>query len=190
MTLDYIVQTYGYAAIVIGTFLEGETILVVGGFLAHRGFLQLSGVIGAAFIGSLLGDQLYFFLGRRNGKAILERRASWQPRAEKATKLLQQYSTPIIIGFRFLYGLRTITPFIIGMSSVSVFKFLLLNTIGAIVWAVIVGVGGYLFGHAIEIVIADIKNYELEVIAVISLIGGIIWLIHFIRKHREKIRAI
>jgi membrane protein DedA with SNARE-associated domain len=57
-------------------------------------------------------------------------------------------------------------------------------------WAVIVGVGGYLFGHAIEIVIDDIKKYELEVIAVISLIGGIIWLIHFIRKHREKMRAI
>jgi membrane protein DedA with SNARE-associated domain len=44
MTLDYIVQTYGYAAIVIGTFFEGETILVVGGFL------HLSGVIVSAFI--------------------------------------------------------------------------------------------------------------------------------------------
>ncbi|SPD74464.1 hypothetical protein PITCH_A230150 [uncultured Desulfobacterium sp.] len=37
MSLEEIISTYGYAAIVAGTFFEGETILVIGGFAAHRG---------------------------------------------------------------------------------------------------------------------------------------------------------
>jgi len=60
MTLESIVDTYGYVAVLLGTFLEGETILVLGGFAAHRGYLALPWVIVAAFFGSLCGDQLFF----------------------------------------------------------------------------------------------------------------------------------
>ena len=48
-----LIQSYGYWAILAGTFLEGETILVLAGFAAHLGYLQLPWVILAAFAGSL-----------------------------------------------------------------------------------------------------------------------------------------
>ena len=60
MDLQSIIENYGYAAILIGTFLEGETILVLAGLAAHQGYLVLSWVILAAFVGSLCGDQLFF----------------------------------------------------------------------------------------------------------------------------------
>ena len=60
MDFTSIIEHYGYAAIVIGTFLEGETILVLAGLVAHQGYLKLTGVITAAFLGSLCGDQLFF----------------------------------------------------------------------------------------------------------------------------------
>jgi membrane protein DedA with SNARE-associated domain len=60
MNFETIIAQYGYFAIIIGTFLEGETILVIGGFLAHIGLLSLPLVILSAFIGSFSGDQLYF----------------------------------------------------------------------------------------------------------------------------------
>ena len=60
MDLQNIIETYGYAVILIATFLEGETILILGGFVAHRGYLMLPWVILAAFIGSLCGDQQEF----------------------------------------------------------------------------------------------------------------------------------
>jgi membrane protein DedA with SNARE-associated domain len=50
--------------ILVGAFLEGETLLVIAGFLAHRGYLGLPFVIAAAFAGTLAGDQLYFHIGR------------------------------------------------------------------------------------------------------------------------------
>ena len=64
--IQTLIQNYGYWAVFVGTFIEGETILLLGGFAAHRGYLALPWVIVAAFFGSLCGDQLFFFLGRKH----------------------------------------------------------------------------------------------------------------------------
>ncbi len=67
MSLQELVSNYGYLAIGVGTFLEGETILVLGGLAAHRGFLQLPWVVVCAFLGAFSGHQLYFHIGRHKG---------------------------------------------------------------------------------------------------------------------------
>lgn len=186
MTIESFIDSYGYAAILIGTFLEGETILVLGGFAAHRGYLSLPWVIVAALAGTLFGDQLYFFLGRWHGQKVLAKRPSWKARAARVENLLQRFQKPLIVVFRFLYGLRTVTPFVIGMSSVSTLQFVLLNIIGALVWSVLVGTGGYAFGSALEAIIGDVKKYELEVLGAIAIIGILIWVIHFSCRKRGK----
>lgn len=186
MTLEFVIETYGYPAVLIGTFIEGETVLVIGGLAAHLGYLKLPWVIVAAFIGSLSGDQLFFYLGRRHGQTMLAKHPAWQVRVEKVHKLLDGYSTSLIIGFRFLYGLRTVTPFVIGMSRVPTRVFILLNAAGAVIWAVAVGTGGYLFGHALEAIIGDIKRYEHYILAAIVIIGLLTWVIYFYRRRLHK----
>jgi membrane protein DedA with SNARE-associated domain len=91
ITLESLVETYGYLAVLIGTFLEGETILALGGFAAYRGYMSLPWVILAAFIGSLCGDQLFFFLGRKHSQAILVKRPFWKARVEKAQRILERF---------------------------------------------------------------------------------------------------
>jgi len=177
--MESIIETYGYLAVLIGTFLEGETILVIGGFAAHQGYLHLPWVIGAAFVGTLFGDQLYFYLGRRHSQALLARRPLWQAKIERVHGLLDRYRYPILLGFRFLYGLRTVIPFVIGMSRIPTGLFVVLNIAGALVWAILIGTAGYLFGHAVEAVIVDIKHYELEVLALVGIVGFFLWLLHF-----------
>ena len=191
MSLESIIETYGYWAILVGTFLEGETILVLGGFAAHQGYMTLAGVIVAAFWGSFSGDQLFFHLGRRHSQAFLARRPSWKLRIDKAHRLLERFESVYIVGFRFLYGLRTVSPFVIGMSSVPTWKFILLNAIGAFLWAVVIGTSGYLFGSAAEVLIGNIKHYELAVLAAIAAIGIVIWATHlyFGRKKKSSSRG-
>ncbi len=133
--LEKMVSNYGYIAIVIGTFLEGETILVLGGFLAHRGYLNLPWVILSAFAGTFAGDQLFFFLGRFKGTKWLEKRPEWKRRSTRAFQLLKKHQLWVILGFRFIYGVRTITPFVIGASGVKPLRFLALNGSGAVAWA-------------------------------------------------------
>lgn len=173
--LQSFVENYGYLAILIGTFFEGETILILGGLAAHLGYLQLPWVIVAAFAGSLVGDQLYFVLGRRHGQSWLGRRPHWQLRSERVLSLLERHQALLILGFRFLYGLRTVTPFVIGMSSVPARRFVVLNIIGALLWAIVVGLLGYLFGHTFELLIGELKHYEVELFTVVATVGGVVW---------------
>jgi membrane protein DedA with SNARE-associated domain len=184
MDLQSIIEHYGYAAIFIGTFLEGETVLVLAGLAAHQGYLVLTWVILAAFLGSLCGDQLFFYLGRKHSQAVLSRRPTWKKKAESVNRILNKYQTPMILSFRFLYGLRTVTPFVIGMSRVSVKKFIVLNAVGALIWAAAIGSGGYLFGLALQVYIGKVEHYEVLVFAIIALLGLLIWIVHFY--HRRK----
>jgi len=88
----------------------------------------------------------------------------------------------LILGFRFLYGLRTVTPFVIGASKITPTRFIILNILGAAIWAVIVGGMGYLFGYTLEIFIDNVKKYELLVFAGLTGVGIIIWLLRFTKK--------
>jgi len=153
----------------------------MGGLLAHSGYLGLDGVIVAAFMGSLSGDQLYFHLGRRHGPALLKKRPSWEARVEKVNEKFKRHHTLLILGFRFVYGIRTMTPFVLGMSRVSVLKFIILNAISAALWAVLIGSGGFVFGRAMEAVLGDIRNYEIGLIAALAAAGTLIWAVRYLR---------
>ena len=181
--MEAYIEHYGYLAILIGTFLEGETVLVLGGFAAHRGYLDLSLVILMAFIGTVSGDQLFYFLGHRHSQAVLNYRPGWRPRIDRARKMIETHRILIILSFRFLYGLRTVTPFTLGIANVPARLFVPLNILGALVWSVAIGSAGYFFGHALEIVFGRLKQVELWIMLGIALFGGIFWLVHI---HAEK----
>ena len=71
--LQQFLQEFGYFALFLGTFFEGETILVLAGFLAFRGYMDINLVVVVAFFGSYAGDQLWYFLGRKHGRKLLAR---------------------------------------------------------------------------------------------------------------------
>lgn len=186
MSLQTLIETYGYWALFIGTFLEGETIVVLAGFAAHQGYLQLEKVVLISFLGSLLGDQLYFFLGRIKGREILKKRPKWKPMSTKIQPKLEKHQTLLILGFRFVYGFRTVTPIVIGMSNIKTSKFAILNSISAAIWATAIATGGYFFGDTLQAFLGDVKYYELSVIVAIGVAGAIIWIIHFFHMKKDK----
>ncbi len=185
--LDALIGRYGYAAILIGTFLEGETILALGGLAAHRGVLWLPGVMLCAFIGSVCSDQLFFFLGRRRGAAFVAKRPRLRPRVEQAQALVRRYDTLLILSFRFLYGLRNVTPLALGMSGISPVKFALLNAVGAAVWAVAIAALGWSVGRAAKAMLGHLERYELGIAAAIITAGVLLWLRRHAMQRRQAI---
>lgn len=184
-TLTELIKNYGYLAILIGTFLEGETILILGGFAAHMGFLELPWVIVSAFAGSFSGDQLYFYIGRHYGPKIIAKRLSWQEGAAKVYKHLHRHQNLLILSFRFFYGFRNVTPFAVGAAHISRSRFFTLNLIGAVVWSFSFAYAGYLFGEAFRLFLDDFKRYEMYVLFALVLAGALIWLITLIRHRRR-----
>jgi membrane protein DedA with SNARE-associated domain len=181
-SLQHLVDTYGYVVVLIGTFLEGETILVLGGLAARLGYLKLQGVMVAAFAGSMAGDQLYFYLGRRHGKTLLARHPAWEGRVAEIHNLMERFETPLLLGFRFLYGFRSLTPLVIGMSRIKLWKFFLLNMLGAAIQATCVASLGYALGHSADRLLGDIKRYELEAMIGVVVVGAAAWTVYIVRK--------
>mgnify|MGYP001411232528 CR=1 FL=1 len=145
-----LLQTYGYWAILLGTFLEGETIVLLAGICVAGGQMSFEGVAACAFLGSVVSDQLMFSIGKYKGEALLARFPRLNRNREKAAELLRKYDILLILGFRFAYGLRNITPIILGLGGIRHWRFLVLNLTGALIWAVSFTAAGYYFGHAID----------------------------------------
>lgn len=181
--LHHFIATYGYWAVFLGTLAEGEAILLIAGFAAHRGYLDLPGVWAAAFLGSFLSDQVIFHLGRRLGRPFLAKRPRLQRRTERAFRLLERFRDAFILSFRFLYGLRIASPFAIGISSVSSARFFVLNAVAAMIWAVAIGAAGFAFGQAAELVFGDVARYEHYLFAAMLTGGALVWIVARIRRN-------
>ncbi|HXZ54682.1 MAG TPA: DedA family protein [Burkholderiales bacterium] len=175
MNLAHLVGTYGYWVVFGGTLLEGESVLLLGGFAAFSGYLELSTVVGVATAGSFLGDQLWFLLGRWHGAKLLERFPRFAAPAARAEGLLARYHKPVILAVRFLYGLRIVLPFAIGMSRIPTLRFQYLNLIGAVLWAASGAGAGYLFGDAIEALLGNLPHYRKLAFAILVVAGAAFW---------------
>jgi membrane protein DedA with SNARE-associated domain len=148
--LEFWLERYGYIAILLGTFFEGESVLLLGGALAHRGYLSLPFVALAAFAGAVLGDQTWFRVGRQYGPAVLARYPRLQKHHARAQALFQRFGNWFVIGFRFIVGIRSITPLLLGTTPYPASRFLILNLVGCAIWSIAITVAGYFLGAGIK----------------------------------------
>lgn len=185
MDFPGIIDSYGYLAVFIGAFLEGETILALAGLAAHRGYMDFLTVVLVAMFAGFLGDQFYFFLGRYKGAKILRRFPHAEERAHKFDAMLSRWHAPLIVGIRFMYGFRVLGPIMLGMGRVETWKFVFFNFIGAAIWAPLIAGIGYLFGTILETVLGDLKRVELWAFVAMLAIGIVIFAIHWLRARRE-----
>jgi membrane protein DedA with SNARE-associated domain len=155
MTIESLIADYGAAAIFLGAGIEGETCVVAGGVLAHRHLLPLWAVWLAAASGSFVADQLFFASGRYFRDHPRVKRLAAKPGFAKALVTLERHPVLFVMGFRFLYGLRTISPIAIGTSHLRTRTFLPLNALAAAIWAALFTGIGYGFGQGIERLFGD-----------------------------------
>jgi membrane protein DedA with SNARE-associated domain len=158
--LPGLIAEYGYWVLALGCLLEGETVLLLAGFAAKRGHLDLEAVIGIAAVAGFLGDQFYFWLGRRHGPAVHARWPALAKQTDRVRRWLSRSELALVVGVRFAYGLRIAGPVLIGMTPMPAARFAAYNALGAVIWAVLIGGLGYLFGHAAELMLGEVQRIE------------------------------
>jgi membrane protein DedA with SNARE-associated domain len=171
-------ENHGYWVLFVGTFLEGEAILLLAGFLAFQGYLNVLGVICTAWAGSFIGDQCYFYLGRFKGRGLLKRFHSIARKFRGALRLIEKYGNFVAFISRFTYGFRIILPIILGLTGLTPRTFLWINLASAFIWSVAFALGGYLFGKSASLLLDNINNYESYLILVLMGIMCLAWSAH------------
>ena len=128
-----------------------------------------------AFCGAFAGDQMFFQIGRRQGKRLLLRHPKWLPRVHRIRVYLERYRIPMLLGFRFMYGFRILTPLVVGVSGFRTRPFVLLNALGAALWAVVIAWVGYTFGRLVELLLGDVRTYQLWIAGGLAAISLAVW---------------
>jgi membrane protein DedA with SNARE-associated domain len=165
-----LIHNYGYLAVFIGTFLEGEVILALAGLAAHQGLMSFPVVVAVAFVGGFAGDQFLFFLGRHYGDSILCRFPKLAANAPRVKALLRRWDAPLVIAIRFMYGMRIAGPIVIGSAGIAPWRLAVFNFIGALIWAPLIAAAGYGAGHAIEPLMEYVRRIEIVVLIVVACI--------------------
>lgn len=180
-------QLHGYWILFAGTFLEGEAILIMAGFLAFQGYLNVVGVILTSWAGSFLGDQCYFYLGRFKGKSLLRRFHSIARKFREALRLVEKYGSFVAFISRYTYGFRIVLPIMLGITSLKPRTFLWINLLSALSWAVVFSLTGYLFGKSASLVLDDVGKYEQYLMLALAGVIMVAWCFHVY--HAFKLRG-
>ena len=184
-----IVDAWPYLATFGWTFIEGETFLVFAAAVAAQGRLSAPLLLLAAWFGSFAGDQCYFWIGRRFGLRLLSRRPTWRGRVDRAMGWLKRYDAGFILSFRFIYGVRNVASFALGISGVGWRRFMFLNFIAALVWAMVFVGAGYFCGKAVDRMVGQLGDqfrFGLLGVFALLLIAGTLWHRFHHRRKRQR----
>lgn len=151
-TLEFIENyaIWGYGILFLYSFGGGMIALLAASVLAGVGKLDLSLCIIIAAVANFLGDELLFYLAKFNKNAVLPYFKKYRRKLALAQILFKSYGGKIILAKKFIYGLKTLIPLAIGLSKYNAKKFLFLNAICAIIWAVSLGLLGFFAGDFIQ----------------------------------------
>lgn len=169
------IASYGYPLLFLGVVFEGETFLLAAAIFARNGSLDPVTVMAVATAGALSGDFLFFFIGKTHGAALVNRHPRLKARSDRLTPWLDRFRIPLILGFRFWYGMRAVVPLAFGISRHPTLSFLALNTVGGAAWAVSMTALGYGLGTLAAGRLMKAKNIAVILVAAAVVTVVVIW---------------
>jgi len=192
--LTNLVAQYGYFAVLVivglestGVPLPGETTLVAAALYAgatHN--LNIVGVVIAAAVGAILGDNLGYLIGHWGGYRLLIRYGRYIRLSEKRIKIARylflRYGGEVVFFGRFTAILRAYAAFLAGTTRMPWRRFLFFNAAGGIAWATIYGGGAYLLGRQIERLSGPFEIVFVAAAVIAIVVGALI-----IRRQEERL---
>jgi membrane protein DedA with SNARE-associated domain len=159
-----------------GVPVPGETALIAAAILAtpqHHHY-SLYAVIAVAAAGAIVGDNVGYWLGRKGGRALLERWGPAKRYADRALppaeKFFAKHGAKAVFFGRFIAFLRVTAAWLAGISHMPWWRFLLWNAAGGILWATGVSLLAYQFGKAAADAVSKYGLYAVVALVVVGLL--------------------
>jgi membrane-associated protein len=167
----------GEAAIFIGFIFPGETAVLLGGFLASRGDLNLTALCVLVFVAAVIGDSIGYEVGKHLGPRVMSLGlfARHQTRLDSAQRMLRERGGWAVFAGRFTAFLRAVMPGLAGLSRMRYGKFVVWNALGGLIWGVGFTLVGYFAGASYEKVAGTIGRGSAIVLAAIVIGLFVLW---------------
>ncbi len=196
-TLQSLAQQYGYVVVFLGILLEslglplpGESIVLVGGFLAGHGELAFTWVVLSAIAGAILGGNCGYWVGVYGGWPLLLKVGQFFRVQEEALNDLQERFSEnagraVFLG-RFVALLRIFASPMAGIAKMSYGRFMIYNCAGAIIWAATMVSLAFFAGQLISLgeLVAVVSEFSLVILGAL-----VAWLVfpYLVRLTRRQI---
>lgn len=183
--IQEIAHQYGYWAVFIGILLEnlgiplpGETVTLVGGFLAGSGQLNYWFVLTSAILGAVIGGTCGYWIGRYTGWPFLLRLGRFlripEERLEDSKNKFSENAGKAVFFGRFIALLRILAGLLAGISEMSYGKFFLYNLAGAIVWASVMVTSSFFLGRIVSLEQLVALAGQFTLVALLTVIAWIV----------------
>lgn len=189
-------EHYGYFAVFFTVGLEsfgiplpGQTVIIAGGLLAAQGEgMHIVPLVLTAWVAAVLGDNIGYAIGRFGGRRLILRHGARiglrEDHLVRVEGVFERYGGGIVAAARFFDVLRQLNGVVAGISGMHWLHFLLFNALGATLWVGVWGVGAYLLGQHMSVVLAVFHRYEPYVIGA-GLTGLAILLVYLFQRRRR-----
>ena len=167
---------YGYIVLFFYSLGGGMVGILAAGVLSSQGKMDLSLCIIIAFVANALGSTLLFILGKYYKKDIMPYFKKHRRKLALAMIKTKQYGIILLFVQKFIYGLKTFIPIAAGIAKYDFSKFIVINTLASLVWALILGFAAYTFGYLIEAIFNKLSSYPYAAPLFLLILAGIIWL--------------
>ena len=167
---------YSYILLFLGTVFEGELVLLTAGFFAYLHVLNLWIVMVVALAGAVVGDNIWFAVGKYGGMPFLEKWGKFfflsKKRISKAAEFFNKHGSKTIFFSRFIFGTRIGSATLAGTFGMSFKRFFTSNILAAAVWVFITSLIGFFFGSSFSILLHLLHDAEYALL--ISALGVLI----------------
>ena len=177
-------STYGYLVLFFYSLGGGFVALVAAGVLSYAGKMDITISITVAIIANFLGDMLLFYLSRYNKQMFSPYLKKQRRKIAYSHILMKKFGSMIIFFQKFVYGIKTLIPIAIGLTSYSFTKFGFYNAISSLIWGLLVGLMSFYAGEYLMKFFGYISdNPIIAPIIILSFIYGI-W--YFLEKGTKR----
>ena len=169
-----------YVAIFIGMFFFGETVFFPALYLAFKGTLEVSMVIGLMIAATILADLAWYIIGRYlpKDKAMRMMRPRAQKVAEKLSGFFAAHRLRTLYLSKFVYGTRTVVQVLSGIHKTPFLGYMIVNILGTASLAAAILTLAYLTNSTLEALTSAVHTLEIGFLIFLLLLASIFVFIH------------
>jgi membrane protein DedA with SNARE-associated domain len=143
-------STYGYLILAFYSFGGGMVALIGAGILSSMGKMDITTSIFIATLFNFVGDSVLFYLSQTNKKEVMGYMKKHKRKIAYTNLLMRKYAWLAVFLQKYIYGVKTLVPIVMGLTKYDFKKFVTLNVFASIVWGVVVGLVSFYFSTAVR----------------------------------------
>jgi membrane protein DedA with SNARE-associated domain len=179
--LEQLVVSYGLAAVFLGSAVEGDFTLILGGVFAHLGYFPFPLAVGAGALGSFLGDLAWYALGRMRGPKFRAGRL-YRRVGHRIESLAARLGPTQLIAARFVYGTKAASMVFWGLHGLSLPRFALVDGAGCVLGSLVFTGLGYVVSGSATVLLGRVRRVQLWLLGALAVGVLLVVLIHWAAK--------